>query len=293
VDFLSILAPALDDLDDRVCSQAALTLAMRGSFLSLRQMREYEAMHESDKDDLALSLALLGSYCSKPTEWEAHRGLHHRYVFWIIANRPRSKMGQQPLARLHPSQDGEAYEVAKKEWLRLTQEYPNDPAIIRNAAYFLVNSDRCSAESLLKKGRQLEPGNQEWSKQLEFLNSLGGSPELQKEEQLVETETGDAGRCFIRGMAHVNKGNYEAAVEDFAEAVRLNPEHAKAYAARAHAFLHYGEPEKALPDLATAIQLDSEIPEFYMSRALVYRILGDQTNAKADERRARELAKKR
>src|SRR5687767_8588648 len=59
-----------------------------------------------------------------------------------------------------------------------------------------------------------------------------------------------------RGMGLYQSGDYESALKEFEEAVRLNPGNATALYERGHLFLRKGENEKAAQDLAAAVRMD-------------------------------------
>ena len=68
---------------------------------------------------------------------------------------------------------------------------------------------------------------------------------------------GEAENSYNRGVAYFNKGEYDQAIADCTEAIRLHPQN----------------------------------PSFYLSRAKAYRALGDDAKATKDEEKARELSK--
>ena len=62
-----------------------------------------------------------------------------------------------------------------------------------------------------------------------------------------------------RGVAYSNKGEIDAAIQDFNKAIDLNPELADAYNNRGEAWLHLREWEKAKADLITAKDMENDI----------------------------------
>ena len=58
-----------------------------------------------------------------------------------------------------------------------------------------------------------------------------------------------------RGVVYANQGNYDKAISDFTEAIRLDPQFAPAYYNRGTAYLHKGDHAKANADFATARRL--------------------------------------
>ena len=70
--------------------------------------------------------------------------------------------------------------------------------------------------------------------------------------------------CFNRALEHIRRGNRERAIEaleaaigEYTEAIRLDPEHATAYLLRARAHEEKGDEAKAEADLAKARTLEA------------------------------------
>ncbi len=68
-----------------------------------------------------------------------------------------------------------------------------------------------------------------------------------------------------RGIAYANKGDYDRAIADFNEAIRLDPK-ANTYSNRGNAYNDKGDHERAIPDLNEAIRLDPKNADAYNNR---------------------------
>jgi tetratricopeptide (TPR) repeat protein len=85
-----------------------------------------------------------------------------------------------------------------------------------------------------------------------------------------------------RGVAYYQSGEYETALQDIEQAIRIYPKLAKAYYNRGIVDRAKGDLDKALADFSDAIRLD---PKYVMSlnnRGLVYDAKGDYDRAIAD-----------
>ena len=64
-----------------------------------------------------------------------------------------------------------------------------------------------------------------------------------------------------RGVAYKKKAEYDRALEDFDQSIRLNPAYAGAFANRAGTYVHKAEYERAAHDYDEAIRLGETVPE--------------------------------
>jgi tetratricopeptide (TPR) repeat protein len=94
---------------------------------------------------------------------------------------------------------------------------------------------------------------------------------------------------YNRGFVYFGKREYEKAVEDFSESLRLDPKFAAAYNNRGTTYGALGQLERAITDFDRALQLDARMPGAYVGRGLAYMGLGNRAAACRDWRQAAEL----
>jgi Flp pilus assembly protein TadD len=73
-----------------------------------------------------------------------------------------------------------------------------------------------------------------------------------------------------RGFAHFRKGDYDRAVADNSEAIRLDPKFAHAYNSRGLAHIEKRNYDGAVADLSQAIHLDPKLVTAYSNRGWAY-----------------------
>jgi tetratricopeptide (TPR) repeat protein len=89
--------------------------------------------------------------------------------------------------------------------------------------------------------------------------------------------------------AYSAKDNHYQAIEDYSEAIALDPAHAWAYNNRCWSYGILRRAEEALPDCNEALRLLPDQPEMLDSRALAYWLLGEHDKAQRDLELAREI----
>lgn len=87
---------------------------------------------------------------------------------------------------------------------------------------------------------------------------------------------------YDRGLAHAHKGDYDLAVEDYDQAIRLNASLANAFDARGVAYAHRRDYDHAIQDFDQALRLNPSLAEAYFSRGLTFRYKGDNDRAVED-----------
>jgi len=92
-----------------------------------------------------------------------------------------------------------------------------------------------------------------------------------------------------RARKLVQEERYEDAIQEFTEAVTLNPSLALAYNGRGYANFRLRNYQAAIIDFDAAIRLDPVYANAYLNRSACRRALGDKPGAVADAAKARDL----
>ena len=75
---------------------------------------------------------------------------------------------------------------------------------------------------------------------------------------------------FNRGLAYDNKGNYDKAVSDYTEAIRLNPNDSSILSDRGDAYHSQNRLDEAVCDYTDAIRLNPNNANAYVNRGIAY-----------------------
>ena len=89
-----------------------------------------------------------------------------------------------------------------------------------------------------------------------------------------------------RGNAYLERGDFDRAIADFAQAIRLNPGLPQSFYDRGRAYLAKKDTRRAIQDFDETIRLNPDIPEVYDSRGVAYYDQGDPDPAGRDYERA-------
>ncbi len=105
---------------------------------------------------------------------------------------------------------------------------------------------------------------------------------IQDYNEAIRLNPSLASAFYGRGEAYNHKGNYDHAIQDDSEAIRLNPNLSYAYDARGRAHRNKGDFYRAIQDYDEAIRLDSNYALAYNNRGDSYRGKGDYDHALRD-----------
>jgi len=99
----------------------------------------------------------------------------------------------------------------------------------------------------------------------------------------------DHENAIMDGIASLNRGKPEKALESFERAVELDPQDATGYLGRANALNTIGKWERSLADYTRALDLDPNLTNAYVNRGVAYAHLGEAQKAIADYEKALAL----
>ncbi|MCL2939527.1 MAG: tetratricopeptide repeat-containing serine protease family protein [Trichodesmium sp. MAG_R02] len=96
----------------------------------------------------------------------------------------------------------------------------------------------------------------------------------------------------VRGIVYYDQGKYDLAIADYNQAIQLNPKYAYAYYNRGLVYDDQGKYDLAIADYNQAIQLNPKDADYYYNRGIVYRKQGKYDLAIADYNQAIQLKPK-
>jgi tetratricopeptide (TPR) repeat protein len=105
---------------------------------------------------------------------------------------------------------------------------------------------------------------------------------LQDYNEAIRLDPRNAGAYVNRALALAHKGDVDAAMIDYAKAIALNPRQWQAYFNRAAELRDVGQLREAVDDLTKVMELNPEFTGAYMNRADIYVRQGELDKALAD-----------
>ncbi len=95
-----------------------------------------------------------------------------------------------------------------------------------------------------------------------------------------------------RGLDRARNRQFDEAIADFTEAIRLNPKGAESYTDRGTVHAERGNLDKAIADLTEAIRLDPKVVRAFVYRGQIQELKGETDKAAADFSEAIRLSPK-
>ncbi|MXZ00817.1 serine protease, partial [Candidatus Poribacteria bacterium] len=115
---------------------------------------------------------------------------------------------------------------------------------------------------------------------------LAGATSTEPLAQWRQRKVVQAHFYFREGMDKFNDGNLKGAMDDFNQAIKLNPDNAENYKFRAKAKVHLGHRVSAIEDYNQAIKLNPDDVGIYKDKAKARSDFGDHTGAVEDYNQA-------
>ena len=94
---------------------------------------------------------------------------------------------------------------------------------------------------------------------------------------------------YSKGTYYAKDGQYENAIQEFDQAIQLDPDHSKAYYNRGISYFYLGQDQTAINDYTKAIQLNPDDADAYNNRGVSYENLGQYQTAINDYTKAIQL----
>ncbi len=101
-------------------------------------------------------------------------------------------------------------------------------------------------------------------------------------KHLIRAGANQAPELFKRGYAYYQKGEFDKALNDYSEAIRLDPTQARTYNNRGLAYQAKGDLDQAIADFSEALRLEPSLGVSYLNRGRAYAGKNDLDRAIAD-----------
>jgi len=114
------------------------------------------------------------------------------------------------------------------------------------------------------------------------LRQAEGQIAIEDYDEAIRLNPNDAEAYFNRGNAYYSLNKKKRAIEDYVKAISLNSQFADAYHNRGTTYCDLGQFEQAIEDYDQAIHLNPEDAVVYNNRGNAYKLQGKKAEAIAD-----------
>jgi tetratricopeptide (TPR) repeat protein len=136
-----------------------------------------------------------------------------------------------------------------------------------------ATKDAKEANKLAREGAEASK-NQEFDKAVELLKKATGLDHKYADQLAAVYQQ--------RAYAAATNQQFQDAVNDYGEAIKLKPDDARIYEQRAAVEMKLNDNDKALADYSEAIKLKPNEVRYYAYRSYIYEVKGDIKNSMAD-----------
>lgn len=147
----------------------------------------------------------------------------------------------------------------------------------------LAGAENAEAVRLAKEGAQAAR-NQDWDKAITLFRK---ATDLDR-----KNAPNLAAVLQQRAVAYAGRQQFDVAMADFSEALKITPNDPSIYERRAYVEMQVRDYDKALADYSEAIKLRPNEIRYYLLRGYIYETKGDIKNSMADTDRALKIQSK-
>jgi tetratricopeptide (TPR) repeat protein len=133
--------------------------------------------------------------------------------------------------------------------------------------------DAKEANKLARDGAEASK-NQDWDKAIELLRKAADLDHKYADELSAVYQQ--------RGYANATNQQFQDAIHDYGEAIKLKSDDARIYEQRAAVEMKLNDMDKALADYSEAIKLKPNEVRYYLYRSYIYETKGDIKNSMSD-----------
>lgn len=142
------------------------------------------------------------------------------------------------------------------------------------------SKDAKEANKLAREGAEAAK-DQEWDKAIELLRKATDLERKYADELATVYQQ--------RAYAAATNQQFDDAISDYSEAIKISPEDARIYEQRAAVEMKINDNDKALADYSEAIKLKPNETRYYLYRGYIYETKGDIKSSMADTEQVLKL----
>jgi len=107
--------------------------------------------------------------------------------------------------------------------------------------------------------------------------------------EVIRLDPNNTNAYYYRGRVHQHKRDHDKAIPDYAKVISLDANNTNAYYNRGAAYANFGVYDKAISDYTETIRLNPNYAKGYYKRGICYREQGKTFEAQADFDKAKQL----
>jgi tetratricopeptide (TPR) repeat protein len=143
-----------------------------------------------------------------------------------------------------------------------------------------ASKDAKEANKIAREGAEASK-DQDWDKAIELLRKATDLDRKYADELAAVYQQ--------RGYAAATNQQFQDAINDYGEAIKLKPEDARIYEQRAAVEMKISDYDKALADYSEAIKLKPNEARYLLYRSYIYEVKGDVKNSMDDVEKVLKL----
>ena len=175
------IAYTLTRNQDTLAQHREIGLVLKGAALDPQAGAELAAALEQSPNDQALRAQALGYYRSQTDPQGQSK--HAEQVFWLIEQRPHTRVAGLPEAALHHREYDRTYAQGSALWEKQVARHPETAQVWANAAYYHALIDPERSMAYLTRALALEPYQRNWQNLMAYLQSPRARDERREENK--------------------------------------------------------------------------------------------------------------
>ncbi len=163
---------------------------------------------------------------------------------------------KEAMEKLYPNglNGGPKSDVAEVQGTEVTNVDTHSPPQIKDSKIALEETTGQERKRILKKAKQVDSSIDEVAR-------AKAKKDIESYSEAIRQDKANPANYFHRGRMHQYLKNYDQAISDFSDAIRLSPQSSQFYLARASIYMLVNKPVLAKADVQSARSVDPTLPK--------------------------------